>query len=36
MARRNAALNAACVEWLAPAPGDRVLELGFAHGRTIE
>jgi ubiquinone/menaquinone biosynthesis C-methylase UbiE len=36
MARKNAAMNAACVEWLAPKPEDRVLELGFGHGRTIE
>jgi ubiquinone/menaquinone biosynthesis C-methylase UbiE len=36
MARKNAAMNAACVEWLEIAPRDRVLELGFGHGRTIE
>ena len=35
MARKNAAMNAACVEWLEVAPGDRVLEIGFGHGRTI-
>ena len=35
MARKNASMNAACIEWLAPAPGERVLELGFGHGRTI-
>jgi ubiquinone/menaquinone biosynthesis C-methylase UbiE len=35
MARRNAAMNAACVEWLAAEPDDRVLEIGFGHGRTI-
>ena len=36
MARKNAAMNTARVEWLAPAPGDRVLEVGFGHGRTLE
>jgi ubiquinone/menaquinone biosynthesis C-methylase UbiE len=36
MAHKNAAMNAACVEWLTVAPGDRVLEIGFGHGRTIE
>jgi ubiquinone/menaquinone biosynthesis C-methylase UbiE len=35
MARKNAAMNAACVAWLAPAPADRVLEIGFGHGRTL-
>jgi SAM-dependent methyltransferase len=35
MARKNAAMNAQCVEWLALAPADRVLEVGFAHGRTL-
>jgi SAM-dependent methyltransferase len=35
MARKNAAMNAACVDWLEVAPGDRLLEIGFGHGRTI-
>jgi ubiquinone/menaquinone biosynthesis C-methylase UbiE len=35
MARKNAAMNAACIEWLEVGPGDRVLEIGFGHGRTI-
>ncbi len=35
MARKNAGMNAACVDWLALAPADRVLELGFGHGRTL-
>ncbi len=35
MARKNAAMNAACVDWLALAPADRVLEIGFGHGRTL-
>jgi SAM-dependent methyltransferase len=35
MARKNAAMNAQCVEWLAVAPADRVLEIGFGHGRTL-
>jgi tRNA G46 methylase TrmB len=35
MARRNAAMNEQCVHWLAPAPADRVLEIGFGHGRTL-
>ena len=35
MARKNAAMNEKCVEWLAPAPADRVLEIGFGHGRTL-
>lgn len=36
MARKNAAMNAACVDWLVLAPADRVLEIGFGHGRTLE
>jgi SAM-dependent methyltransferase len=35
MARKNAAMNDAAVLALAPAPGDRVLEIGFGHGRTV-
>jgi SAM-dependent methyltransferase len=35
MARKNGAMNARCVEWLAVAPADRVLEIGFGHGRTL-
>jgi ubiquinone/menaquinone biosynthesis C-methylase UbiE len=35
MARKNAAMNDACVELLALAPADSVLELGFGHGRTL-
>jgi ubiquinone/menaquinone biosynthesis C-methylase UbiE len=36
MARETARLNEQAVELLAPAPTDRVLEIGFGHGRTIE
>ncbi len=36
MARKNGAMNAACVEWLDVAPRDRVLEIGFGHGRTVQ
>jgi ubiquinone/menaquinone biosynthesis C-methylase UbiE len=36
MARKNAAMNAACVEWLEVAACDRVLEIGFGHGRTLQ
>jgi ubiquinone/menaquinone biosynthesis C-methylase UbiE len=28
-------MNAACVEWLELAPDERVLEIGFGHGRTL-
>jgi ubiquinone/menaquinone biosynthesis C-methylase UbiE len=35
MARKNAAMNDACVGLLALAPADSVLELGFGHGRTL-
>jgi SAM-dependent methyltransferase len=36
MERETAAPNAQAIAALAPGPGDRVLEVGFAHGRTIE
>jgi SAM-dependent methyltransferase len=35
MARVNAGLNAAAVDVLAPGTADRVLEIGFGHGRTV-
>ncbi len=35
MARETAALNARAVELLALQPSDRVLEIGFGHGRTV-
>ena len=35
MARKNAAMNALCVEWLDVAPEERVLEIGSGHGRTL-
>jgi ubiquinone/menaquinone biosynthesis C-methylase UbiE len=35
MGRKNSAMNAALVEWLAPQPGERVVELGSGHGRTL-
>jgi ubiquinone/menaquinone biosynthesis C-methylase UbiE len=35
MARKNAAMNRACVEWHDVRPADRVLEIGFGHGRTL-
>jgi ubiquinone/menaquinone biosynthesis C-methylase UbiE len=35
MARKNAAMNDAAVARLALRPEDRVLELGFGHGRTV-
>lgn len=35
MAHETAADNARAVELLAPRPTDHVLEVGFAHGRTI-
>jgi hypothetical protein len=35
MARETARLNDQAVNLLAPAPTDRVLEIGFGHGRTI-
>jgi SAM-dependent methyltransferase len=35
MARVNAEINTAALEVLAPAPEDRVLEIGFGHGRTV-
>jgi SAM-dependent methyltransferase len=35
MARVNAGLNDAAVAVLAPGPEDRVLEIGFGHGRTV-
>lgn len=36
MARETARLNDEAVNLLAPAPADRVLEIGFGHGRTVE
>ncbi|MCG8592182.1 MAG: class I SAM-dependent methyltransferase [Proteobacteria bacterium] len=36
MARDNDPMNALAVEVLAPAPGDRVLEVGFGPGRGLE
>lgn len=36
MAVKNAAMNDVMVDLLDVWPGDRVLEIGFAHGRTIE
>ena len=35
MARKNAAMNDNLVEWLQLSPADRVLEIGFGHGRTL-
>jgi ubiquinone/menaquinone biosynthesis C-methylase UbiE len=35
MARKNAPMNRACVALLRPGPEDRVLEIGFGHGRTL-
>jgi ubiquinone/menaquinone biosynthesis C-methylase UbiE len=35
MAGKNATLNAACVELLRVEPRQRVLEIGFGHGRTV-
>src|ERR1041385_4092969 len=35
MARETAALNKSAIELLAPQTTDRVLEVGFGHGRTI-
>jgi SAM-dependent methyltransferase len=35
MARMNAAMNRACIDVLAPQPGERVLEVGFGHGETL-
>ena len=36
MSLETAAANDAALRALAPQPGDRVLEVGFGHGRTIE
>jgi SAM-dependent methyltransferase len=36
MARETADLNSRAVSLLAPSPTDRLLEVGFGHGRTIE
>jgi ubiquinone/menaquinone biosynthesis C-methylase UbiE len=36
MARETADLNERAISLLAPSPTDRVLEVGFGHGRTIE
>ena len=36
MARETADLNERALRLLGPSPFDRVLEVGFGHGRTIE
>jgi len=36
MAIETRSLNNEVLRWLAPAPGERVLEVGFGHGRTLE
>ncbi len=35
MARKNAPVNRACAALLRVQPSDRVLEIGFGHGRTL-